>query len=363
MPQPDITEIQILRSDLNQTRTVSRPAPKLAEGEVLAKVDSYALTANNVSYGVSGDMIGYWKFFPAEGEWGIIPVWGFATVIESRCPDVPVGDRVWGFLPMASHVVMKPGAVRASAYVDAAEHRQPLPELYNRYQRTKDDPPALQAMDAERCALFPLFTTSYVIADFLADNDWFGAKQVVILSASSKTGFGLADLLHNTPGRPVRVVGATSPANRAFVEGLGTCDQVVVYDEIASLDPAVPTIVVDMAGSAPILTAVHNRFGDRLVYSCVVGATHWTDRKGRGELPGAKPTFFFAPGQIGKREADWGPGEILRRAQAEGARIAAGAMKTLKVERIAGAEPARAALAEMVAGKVSPDRVLMLSLA
>ena len=109
------------------------------------------------SCGVSGDMIGYWKFFPAEGEWGIIPVWGFGTVVESRCPEVPVGDRVWGFLPMASHVVMKPGSVRATAYVDAAEHRKLLPELYNRYQRTHGDPPALKAMDVERCALFPLF--------------------------------------------------------------------------------------------------------------------------------------------------------------------------------------------------------------
>lgn len=358
-----ITQIQIQRANLAETRIVTRPAPALTEGEVLATVDTYALTANNVSYAVSGDMIGYWKFFPAEGDWGIIPVWGFATVIESRCPEVPVGDRVWGFLPMASHVVMKPGGIRASAYVDAVDHRQPLPELYNRYQRTHGDPPALQAMEAERCALFPLFTTSFVVADFLSDNGWFGAKQVIILSASSKTGFGLADLLHNAPGRPVRVVGATSPANRAFVEGLGTCDQVVVYDEITSLDASVPTIVVDMAGSAPILTAVHNHFGAQLVYSCMVGATHWADRKGRGELPGAKPTFFFAPGQIGKREADWGPGEILRMAQAEGARIAAGAMKTLRVERIQGAEPARAGLTEMVAGKVSPHRILMLSLA
>ena len=58
---------------------------------------------------------------------------------------------------MASHVVMKPGSVRATAYVDAAEHRKLLPELYNRYQRTHGDPPALKAMDVERCALFPLF--------------------------------------------------------------------------------------------------------------------------------------------------------------------------------------------------------------
>ncbi len=357
-----ITEIQIRRADLQETRIVTRSSPALNDGQVLARIDTYALTANNVTYGVAGDTIGYWKFFPAEGDWGIIPVWGFATVVESRCPDVPVGDRVWGFLPMASHVVMTPGGVRPTAYVDTAEHRRSLPDLYNRYQRTQGDAPALKAMEVERCALFPLFTTAFVIADLLSDNGWFGAEQVVILSASSKTGFGLADILHNMPGRPVRVIGATSPGNRAFVESLGTCDRVIVYDEIGGLDADAPTIVVDMAGSAPILTAVHNRFRERLVYSCVVGATHWSERGDRGDLPGAKPAFFFAPSQIARRESDWGPGEILRRAQAEGARIAAKAMAALQVEHIEGAEPACAALVDMVAGRVSPSRILMLSM-
>ena len=358
-----ITQMQVERNDLTTSRLVTRETPALVEGQVLARVDSFALTANNVTYGVAGDMIGYWKFFPAEGDWGIIPVWGFATVMQSRCPDIPVGERIWGFLPMASHVVLEPGQVARGAFVDGAAHRQALPGLYNRYQRTAGEPAELAALEVERCALFPLFTTSYVITEMLADNDWFGAKQVLVLSASSKTGFGLANMLSRVEGRPVKVIGVTSAANRTFVEGLGVCDRTITYDEITQLDPAVPSIVVDMAGSTPILTAVHTHFGDALVYSCGVGITHWTDRGPPAELPGAKPAFFFAPGQIAKREADWGPGEILRRAQAEGARIAREVAGAITVERISGAEAARSALAEMVAGKVSPRRVLMLSIA
>ena len=53
--------------------------PPLSDGEVLARIDRFALTANNVTYGVMGERIGYWKFFPVEAEEdGIIPVWGFA---------------------------------------------------------------------------------------------------------------------------------------------------------------------------------------------------------------------------------------------------------------------------------------------
>ena len=358
-----ISEIQVERANLAHIRALTRPEPDLDDGEVLARIDAFGLTANNVTYGVAGDMIGYWRFFPAEGDWGIIPVWGFATVVRSRCAEVPVGERVYGFLPMASHVVLRPGSVTRGGFTDAAAHRQALPGLYNRYQRVPGEPAALAALEAERCTLFPLFTTAYVITDLLADNDWFGARQVLVLSASSKTGLGLTNLLARVEGRPVRVVGATSPANTAFVRELGGCDEIVAYDDIGGLDPAVPTIVVDMAGSAKLLKAVHTHFAGALVYSCSVGITHWSEGGPAGDMPGAKPAFFFAPGQIEKRDADWGQGEIQRRAQVEGARIAGEIAGAVTVERIAGADAAAAVLGDLVAGRVSPRRLLMLSLA
>lgn len=356
------TELQVMRRDLRQTRVIERPVAPLQDGEILVEVEKFALTANNVSYGVSGDFIGYWRFYPVEEPWGMIPVWGFARVIESRAPGFEAGERMWGFLPMASHATLRPSAVTPSSFQDDTPHRRDLPGVYNSYQRTAVDPPALAAMEDERCLLFPLFTTSYLIRDWLEDNAWFGAKQVAIVSASSKTGLGLANLLAGVEGRPVRVVGLTSPGNRAFVESLGTCDDVLVYDEIAKLDATVPTALVDMAGSAPILRAVHEHVRENLVASCQVGATHWDARRHRGELPGATPTFFFAPMQIAKRDEDWGPGELLRRAFAESARISAEMKGLLTITTTRGAEACRAALDEMIAGRTPPDRGLMLTL-
>ncbi|MCC7267581.1 MAG: DUF2855 family protein [Caulobacteraceae bacterium] len=358
----ELTQIEVQRDDLTKTRLVRRPLPDLAAGQVLARVDTFALTANNVTYGVSGDMLGYWHAYPAQLPWGIIPVWGFATVTASRHDEIEVGERIWGFLPMASHVVLEPGEVSRRGFKDAAAHREPLADVYNRLQRTREDPPELAGLDAERSALVPLFTTSFIVDDFLADNAWFGARQLVILSASSKTGWGLASFAHHREGHPVHVVGVTSAANTGFVQGLGVCDQVIAYGEIETLDASIPTVLVDMAGSAEARSRTHHHFGANLTYSCVVGATHWTERGPRGDLPGATPTFFFAPGQIAKRDAELGSGVIRQRAQAEALRIARETAHLRTTEQVTGPDACLGAFAEMVAGRVAPERLLMLSL-
>ncbi|MDZ4371833.1 MAG: DUF2855 family protein [Phenylobacterium sp.] len=362
MIDTSLRRLEVVRDDFVRSRITEHPLPELQPGQVLARIDTFALTANNVSYAVSGDMLGYWRFFPCSEPWGVLPAWGFATVVESRCEALPVGERFWGFLPMASHLVVEPGEFGGRWFADVAEHRQGLADVYNRYQLTGDDPPELAGLEAERSALVPLFTTSFIIDDFLADNDWFGARQLLVLSASSKTGFGLADLARRREGKPVRVIGATSPGNLDFVETLGVCDQVVSYDGIETLDASIPTVMVDMAGSFDVRARVHHHFGDRLTYSCVVGVTHWDKRGQRADLPGPKPTFFFGPGQAAKRDQEWGAGVIRQRAQIEALRIARETAHLRTVETVAGPQACEAAYADLLAGRVGPDRLLMLTL-
>ncbi|MBC7103757.1 MAG: DUF2855 family protein [Parvibaculum sp.] len=43
---------------------------------MLVEIEKFALSANNITYAVAGDMLNYWSFFPAEEGWGKIPVWG-----------------------------------------------------------------------------------------------------------------------------------------------------------------------------------------------------------------------------------------------------------------------------------------------
>ena len=63
-----------------------------------------------------------------------------------------------------------------------------------------------------------------------------------------------------------------------------------------------------------VLSAIHHHFGEQLTASCAVGITHWEAREGElSDLPGPKPTLFFAPSQIVKRNQDWGPAEYQAR--------------------------------------------------
>ncbi len=295
------------RTNLSDTRLQAASALAAEPGEVILKVERFALTANNITYGVAGDMIGYWQFFPAETGWGRIPVWGIGVVTASGHPDIHAGDRYYGYFPMSSELKVKPEKVSVRGFTDASDHRSQLPVVYNQYSLMTPENGFEPRFDNHMMIYRPLFTTSFVIEDFLADNNCFGAKAVLIGSASSKTGFGLAyQLKQGASG--VRVIGLTSASNIAFVEGLELYDEVLDYEAVAALDASVPTVYVDMSGIRSVLAKVHNHFGDNLAYSCGVGITHWESRDGEApaSLPGPKPAMFFAPTQIQKRNEEWG---------------------------------------------------------
>ncbi|MEM9740717.1 MAG: DUF2855 family protein [Pseudomonadota bacterium] len=358
----NLTEIWVRTDDFRATKKVEAPQPKIGPGQVLMQVDQAALTANNVTYAVAGFAIGYWGFFPTgEDGWGKVPVWGYATVLESHCEGVEPGEVIYGYWPLASHVVLEPAGVRASGFIDGAEHRQKLPGLYNQYNRKMAEPAVLKGMDTERCLYFPLFVTSYLLYDYLLANQYFGARQVVIGSASSKTAFGLAHALHHADGAP-DVIGFTSPGNFDFSEALGLYDRVRTYGSEAEIDASLPTAYVDMSGDARLTTALHTHCGENLVESCMVGITHWEAmRRDLPDLPGAKPTMFFAPGQIETRDAEWGRGVIMERALAACAAMAKDAREWVSVEWVNGAPAIEAEWAALVDGKVSPKRGLMIA--
>ncbi len=355
-------ELWVDRKNLRKAKLVERDAALLVEGDVRLAIDKFALTANNITYALSGEMLGYWRYYPAEAEWGIVPVWGFADVVESRCPEIAVGERIWGFLPMASEVVLTPGKLGPGQFFDFAPHRKGLPSLYNLYYRTANDPPQLKALEDERCLMFPLFATSFILYDYLLAHDWFGAEQILIGSASSKTGFGLAWLLNEHKGSRPRVIGMTSPSNRAFVEGLQICDDVISYADIGRLEAGKPLAFVDMAGSGPVIAAVHAHFGDNVKESCIVGATHWDAERKGGELKGAKPTMFFAPNHIAQREKEWGAGSVLPKTFAASTRIAASVAGQINVVHLNGGDAVLENYLAMLDNQVPPSRGLMLSL-
>lgn len=283
-------------------REVARPV--VGDGQVLVQVDRFAFTANNVTYALYGDRMGYWKFYPGPEGLGKPPVWGFATIAESRVSGMRPGERIYGLLPISSHCVLSPGGLQPHEFEDVSPWRGPLAAPYNRYLRIGEDPNFAPAFEAVQAIFRPLYSTSFLIADFLEDHGTFGAENIVISSASSKTSLGLGFALKNSSsGR--RSLGLTSHRNQAFVRETGYFDEVMTYDQAGAL-PQRPSVYVDMAGGATLRSTVHHRLGELLVHSCAVGGTQWEDPGRASGLPGAKPTLFFAPARVEKRRADWG---------------------------------------------------------
>jgi len=305
--------IETNRKDLASTRIAADEATPLESGQCRLRVDHFALTTNNITYGVFGDMLRYWDVFPTSdspAEWGRIPTWGFAKVVESKCDDVAIGERLFGFLPMGEETIITPGKIDDRGLSDIAPHRVGLAGAYNRYQKASTDPTYRADREAQQMLLYPLFFTSFVIDDFLKDNEDFGASQVVVSSASSKTAIGVAYLAKQ---REIKTVGLTSAGNREFVESLEVFSEVVVYEDVDEI-AKVPSAYVDIAGNQDLLRAVHAHLDGVLSHSMVVGNTNWdhvaTDTN---ELVAPRPEFLFAPTQISKRTKEWGRDELDRR--------------------------------------------------
>ena len=252
---------EIDRTNITKHRFVETSVPSLQDGEVAMALQEFALTSNNVSYALSGDFLDYWGFFPTEDGWGRLPVMGFGVVTASANADIAVGTRYFGFYPAADHHVVLASAT-SGGFVDIGAHREKHAMAYRTFDRAADD---AAPGDHAYLLLRGLFMTSFLAEDFLFDNGMFGAGQIVISSASSKTAIALA---HSIRARGnTHCIGLTSSGNVDFVNAVNLYDEVATYDSISSLADWAPTVYVDMAGNLSVTSQVHEHFGDALKYS------------------------------------------------------------------------------------------------
>ena len=346
------TEFLVRKDQLASTRLRETTDVPLAEGQVRVRIDRFALTSNNITYAAFGDAMNYWQFYPTGEEgWGMVPVWGFGTVAQSLHPGVAVGERLYGYWPMASGAVLTPTRLSPAGFTEGAPHRAALHAVYNQLARCNADPFYTADSEDAQALLRPLFITSWLIDDFFADNGFFGARTLLLSSASSKTAYGTAFQLAQRAG--IEVIGLTSPANRGFCESLGCYSRVVGYGELEQVDAAADCAYVDFAGNAALRLAIHSRFS-QLKYSCSIGGTHVEQLGGAKDLPGPRATLFFAPAQIKKRQGDWGPNELGQRLvqawHGFRAKVGAPAAPWLAVQHHAGPEAVQQAYAQVLAG-------------
>jgi len=364
-------QFQSLKSNLAKSRIVDTLSKSCKDGEILVRIESFAFTSNNITYGVAGKTLGYWNFFPVAGDsfdqWGCIPVWGFAEVIESNCDDINNGERLFGYFPPADYLTLSPIRISNHSFADGTEHRRELPAVYNNYVRLAEEQDYDASFtDAMRALLFPLHITAFCLCDWLADESYLGASQIIVVSASSKTAIGLAQGLAESKDAP-KIVGLTSRKNLEFVKNLGCYDEVVTYDELQKVDCSQGSVMVDMAGSREILGTLHRELGDNMLKCLTVGMTHWYNATAAEDALGQamlreKTEFFFAPAHIQKRIGEWGHDAYAKKTNTFMAKRAIQSKDWMQIIEINGLDQFIPIYEEMVGGNINPNEGIIVNL-
>ena len=358
-------DFTVKMDEIEKSQFVSKTyAEELSTNQVLLEIEKFSFTSNNITYGVVGEQMNYWKFFPTDHGYGIIPAWGFAKVIISNQPGVEVGQRFYGYYPMSTHLLVNIRKVSSKGFFDHTEHRQGLPPIYNFYSNTEQDP-TYTLKTEELISIFrPLFITSFLIDDHLADQNFYHASQIILTSASSKTAQALAYQLAKRKKEnrlDFNLLGLTSKKNVAFVKKLGWYDQTVSYDEISHLDPNKKSIIVDFAGNHNIQFKLQTLLDDKLVYNCLVGLVDWQNLEGENPLP-KKGTFFFAPKYAENRQKEWGISQFQQKVGIAWQQFITAIQPVISIKEYAGSEKLEQLYFDMVNGKIDPKDGNIVSL-
>lgn len=355
------TDLIVEKQNIGNVQLIESPLASVdpGPGQVKLAIDQFGITSNNLSYAAAGDFLGYWNFFPgADPAWGIVPAWGFATVVQSEHPEVTVGEEIFGFLPMARHLILEPHEVEPGWFSDRFEHRSDLHPWYNRYYRTDDDPASVAEFRHLQPVFWALYMTGWMLAaEFEVHND-FGADHVLVASASSKTAYSFAASMKARPGASsaqTELVGLTSSTNAAFVEALGCYDRILTYDDLDLGALGGSAALVDMSGNAAVVSSVHHAFADRLAESILVGSTHLGASGDTEGLPGPERRFFFIPDVAEARSAQVGHADYHASFAAAWATFAAWADGFTTIQESTGPDSIRAAYLAALAGSHDPS--------
>lgn len=282
---------------LSSTRVVTEDVGEPGPGQIALEVEAFGLSSNNTTYALLGDVLGHWRPFPAEDGWGRVPAWGVARVTGGDPSVAPVGARFVGYLPMATRFLLTGASTATGLEVTSSERAGMLP-MYRRMRRIDTDPTWDDELVGVELQLLPAVPPAALLSRDLLE---LGPSQVVISSASSKTGLALARTLRE---EGVRTIGLTSAVRLADVAATGAFDEVVAYDGIGTVRGVEGTVHVDISGDPAITRAVHDHLGTALSRSVAVGGSHRAAADGAvppvADLPGPAPVRFH----VGQREID-----------------------------------------------------------
>jgi hypothetical protein len=323
----DRWDLVFRRDDLSVSEVRSATAPELKPGEVSLAIEKFGMTTNNATYARFGDdvVIAFWNAFPGPEGYGRVPVWGVATVEDSLHPDIEVGTRYFGFLPMGSHHVVAP-QLTPQGFFDATPVRDFLHPWYRTYQFLAGN----EGLDDRRTLLRPVYPASFNLADFVERKAAEGSRSVIVTGASSKVAIGLAEEL---VAREVEIetIGITAEGHLGFVDDLGFYSHVVSYDDLATVTTT----------------------------TALVGFAHSDAAVLPPELAGPEPEVFFTPAIEMEAIANEGSGYVDRYNKSE-ERFAREAGSWLSIRHGQGPSAILSAFRALLSGAQSPSTGVIL---
>ncbi|KAH9478709.1 hypothetical protein JR316_0009169 [Psilocybe cubensis] len=398
----------------NPSLVASHIPNDIPTNHVLIKVDRFGFSANNVTYQALGEHphFRYFDFHPApesdDGKsssktHGLIPVWGFGTVVKSSHPKIKNGERVYGYLAPTRYLLLpvSPSDVNKFAFYVPRPHLPADRRPYNQILRCEADPHYIPTPDAEDLTMLyrPLFWTSYWCEDWLHSSRYKGgASTILISSASSKTAFCLAYAISKRIRKGeadpnTRVIGLTSRRNVNFTKKLGLYHEVLDYGSFTSAASLQGHrderwIYIDVAGSDDLNKVINSHFASpytpQLAAMVSLGMTNLSPSSAEGSsMQWEENTFdtsnnydsntrtssfwpkvekFFMPEWLDIRRRQIPILEIFSRQNEAWKALMDDCQDWVKLERVYGPANVRDAYLKLVKEGLGPDKGLIWSL-
>ncbi|EHK27466.1 uncharacterized protein TRIVIDRAFT_215141 [Trichoderma virens Gv29-8] len=337
-------QVQILdKSDYTKQHLVTlhnaHPLPNLTAGDIRIRSQIICNTINNFTYARIGHLFGWWDVWAAvpslpapyndASKYGRVSSWGYCEVIESQNDKVPVGTKLYGYLPIGDYPEILQVTVEDETghVLETSERRASQMHIYNRYLPY---PPETDLMADKQSrgwdsVMRIFFETSYFLNRYVFA--WDSAKRthplgvslpwslgdadlanavVVLLGASGKTALSFAyQLRHSRPAdhQPRKLVAVGSARSRSFTEATGLFDDLLLYTEVSSatdtsiaarlgIDDSTKVLLVNFGGRGTVDEELHTILTrlSKSVVALIVGG----DPQGKGsklnaltEVPGS----------------------------------------------------------------------------
>jgi hypothetical protein len=348
----------VSQSDPSKVRIAENTVRETKANEILLRIERFGFTSNNITYVALGKKFQYFDFFPVGHEEANPPVWGVGTVVVSHCSSVNVGERIYGYFPMAKYVHLTPISIRPSHFYVSRPQLPADRAVYHQYFRSQHDPDYASSQEDHMMIFRPLWGTSFFLDDFLQFEKYYGVKTIVVSSASSKTAYCFALLLK---GKGNHVIGLTSKGNVPFVHSLQLYDKVVSYDELDHLPLNEKILYIDVAGNPSLDNRIFARMGDHIVKRVSVGMSHFDGSTATfGDQVRKKSVNFFAPDWIKKR-FEISKGDVVERRVRAWQELLEYAKQCVHLDYVVGPEGIKKVYLDMLKGKAKPDSGFILS--